>query len=70
LPFCEIRLIGPKPVSQAYPNQLKKIGDHIRKRRLDLGLTQKQVAEMIGVTESSIYHWEKVTIRRFSLSRL
>jgi transcriptional regulator with XRE-family HTH domain len=34
------------------------LGDHIRKRRLDLGLFQRQVAERIGVDEDSIYRWE------------
>ncbi|MEW6162173.1 MAG: helix-turn-helix transcriptional regulator [Nitrospirota bacterium] len=29
-------------------------GEHIRKRRLDLGLLQIEVAKMIGVTESTI----------------
>jgi transcriptional regulator with XRE-family HTH domain len=35
------------------------LGDHIRKRRLDLGLLQKQVAKKIGVDESTIYNWER-----------
>ena len=37
------------------------IGDHIRKRRMDLGLLQREVAEIIGVTESSIWNWEHGT---------
>ncbi len=47
-----------KPVSKAYPASLKTIGDHIRKRRLDLKLTQKQVAEKLGVDEASVWNWE------------
>ena len=35
------------------------LGDHIRKRRLDLGLFQKQVAEQIGVDETTVNHWER-----------
>ncbi|MDD2899185.1 MAG: helix-turn-helix transcriptional regulator [Desulfuromonadaceae bacterium] len=34
------------------------VGDHIRKKRMDLGLLQREVAEIIGVTVSSIYNWE------------
>jgi len=34
------------------------LGDHIRKRRLDLGLFQKQVAERIGVDKTTVYNWE------------
>jgi len=34
------------------------LGDHLRKARLDKGLLQKEVAELIGVTEESIVNWE------------
>ena len=34
------------------------LGDHIRKRRLDLGLLQEQVAEQIGVDKTTVYYWE------------
>ena len=34
------------------------IGDHIRKRRLDLKLTQTQVANSIGVNEMTLVNWE------------
>jgi len=40
---------------------LKKLGDHIRKKRLDLGLLQKQVAEQIGVSDWAVYLWESNT---------
>src|SRR5205807_7499294 len=33
-------------------------GDHVRQRRLDLGLFQKQVAEQIGVDKTTVYNWE------------
>jgi len=58
LPFCHRVLTATKPKSPQYPKELKTLGDHIRKRRLDLGLFQKQVAEQIGVTESTIFNWE------------
>ncbi len=53
-----MRLRAKKPVSKAYPSSLKTIGDHIRKRRLDLKLTQKQVAEKLGVDEATVWNWE------------
>jgi len=34
------------------------LGDHLRRRRLELGLYQKDVAAQIGVTTSSIWNWE------------
>jgi transcriptional regulator with XRE-family HTH domain len=37
---------------------VKTIGDHLRKRRLDLGLLQREVAEQIGVTKCTIHYWE------------
>jgi transcriptional regulator with XRE-family HTH domain len=37
---------------------LKTVGDHIRKRRLDVGLLQKEAADRIGVGENSIANWE------------
>ena len=40
------------------PPKLKTIGNHIRKRRLDLGLKQKEVSRIIGVTRAMISAWE------------
>jgi transcriptional regulator with XRE-family HTH domain len=34
------------------------LGDHMRRRRLELGLYQKDVAKQIGVTTSTIWNWE------------
>jgi DNA-binding XRE family transcriptional regulator len=34
------------------------LGDHLRRRRLELGLYQKDVAAKIGVTTSTIWNWE------------
>jgi transcriptional regulator with XRE-family HTH domain len=56
----------PVVVTQAYtgnsrvriPTELRTIGDHIRRKRLSLKLTQEQVAERLGVTTASIYNWE------------
>ena len=45
----------------AYPTNPITIGEHIRKRRMDLGLLQREVAEIIGVTESSVWNWEHGT---------
>lgn len=42
-----------------YPAALESLGDHLRSRRLDLRLTQKQVAERLGVHLNSIADWER-----------
>ncbi len=58
LPCCEVRLKSRKPLSPLYPKKLKTWGERLRKRRLDLGLLQKEVAKIIGVTTDSVCYWE------------
>ncbi|RLG05747.1 MAG: transcriptional regulator [Thaumarchaeota archaeon] len=47
-----------KPLPRAYPKELKTLGDHLRKKRLELGLLQKDVAKILGVSQDTIYNWE------------
>ncbi len=58
MPCCRWTLKSSKPQSAQYPRELKTIGDHLRKRRLDLGLLQREVAERIGVDECTVCNWE------------
>ena len=37
---------------------MKTIGDHLRKKRLDLRLPQKQVAKKLSVKTCTITNWE------------
>ena len=57
LPFCSITLIAQKPTK--LPRILNTIGDHIKKRRLKLGLLQRDVAKLLGVNTSTVTNWEK-----------
>src|ERR1700730_6573434 len=41
------------------PACLTTFGDHIRKKRLNLGLTQREAALLIGVEQCSVDNWEK-----------
>ncbi len=66
LPFCKATLRGvrcPKGPYFArikgYPVTPRTIGESIRKRRLDLGLRQIEVARIIGCNEMTIVNWEK-----------
>jgi transcriptional regulator with XRE-family HTH domain len=59
LPFCSITLTAKKPLNPAYPEHLKTLGDHIRQRRLDLGMHQKDVAALVNVTTSTVTNWER-----------
>jgi DNA-binding transcriptional regulator YiaG len=59
LPFIRVELRAPKPPSEQYPKELNAIGDHIRKRRPDLNLLQRQAADRIGVHHTTITNWER-----------
>ena len=37
---------------------LKTLGDHLRKRRLDLALLQRETAEKLGANDMTICNWE------------
>lgn len=58
LPFSEFRIQAKRPPNKHLPNQILTIGDRIRQRRIELGLLQKDVAIIMGVTEDSITNWE------------
>jgi transcriptional regulator with XRE-family HTH domain len=61
--YPKYSLALPRPIipPRGYPLSPRTIGEHIRKRRLDLGLLQIEIAKMIGVTESTIWNWEHGT---------
>ena len=36
----------------------KTLGDHVRMKRLELGMLQKEVAQRLGVNKASVCNWE------------
>jgi transcriptional regulator with XRE-family HTH domain len=54
-------LSGKRPIypHPDYPKELKTLGDHIRKVRLNKKLTQLELGKIMGVSETSINMWEK-----------
>lgn len=48
-----------KPVALSYPDALETIGHHIKTRRLDFGLYQKDVARQLGVKTETVTSWER-----------
>lgn len=58
LPFCHIEISASWKDNSAYPAELKSIGDHIRKRRLDKAMKQKDVAKTLGCTKDTVANWE------------
>jgi transcriptional regulator with XRE-family HTH domain len=63
LPFCHIVLKASKPPSFPFPKELSTLGDYLKKRRLDLRFRQKDVAERLGVDETTVQFWENNRIR-------
>ena len=57
LPFCRVTLKASWQTG-AYPKELRHLGDHVRKRRLDLGLSQREVADRLDVDKLTVQHWE------------
>jgi hypothetical protein len=57
LPFYRWSLTVRRSVP-GYPVELKHIGGHILKRRLDLGLQQKEAARLIDVHPRCLENWE------------
>jgi len=47
------------PPPRKYPRELRTLGDHLRKARLDRGLWQEHVAADLGVSVSTLLNWER-----------
>ncbi len=43
----------------------KNFGERIRKKRMDLGLTMREFAGKLGVTETTVYNWEIRNIKPY-----
>ena len=56
LPFCSVRLRARKP--KPYPDNPQTLGGHLKKRRHELGLYQKDVAARLGVNQWTLIGWE------------
>lgn len=57
-PFCKIELTTSNPMLPVFLENPTTHGEHIRKRRLDLGWTQKRTATELGVSEDTLRDWE------------
>ncbi len=58
LPICQIELTAKKSNNKPYPKELNTYCDHLRKKRLDLNLSQLQVSKILKVTTDTITNWE------------
>lgn len=51
----EINLLDFNP---KYPKNPKNFGEMVRKKRMDIRLTMREIAERLGVSETTVYNWE------------
>src|SRR5665647_3168855 len=58
LPFSKLRITVGKPLGSKLLTNPTTIGEKLKNRRIELGLLQKDVANVIGVCEDSITFWE------------
>lgn len=60
--ICTLELEATWQPSQGYPSLPSCYGEHLRKGRLDLNLTQKELALILEVYESTIDKWERLGV--------
>jgi DNA-binding XRE family transcriptional regulator len=58
LPNRQIALRSQRPKELGYPANPQTLGEHLKKRRIDLALFQKDVAQRIGASVASVWLWE------------
>ncbi len=51
----EVNLLDFNP---EYPKNPKNFGERIRRKRMDMRLTMREIAERLGVSETTVYNWE------------
>src|SRR4051794_38625395 len=58
LAFRDLEISAKKPFPNKYPKELKTVGNHIRKARLDRKLTHKGLAAILKVRFTTVIAWE------------
>ena len=58
MPFYRWALTGARPI-RGYPARLEHVGHHLLKRRLEVGLTRKHAAEILGTNGWTLKHSEE-----------
>ena len=59
MPFCHVTLKAARPLPPRYPNQLQTIGDHVRRKRTEIGLLQRELGARLAVDKTTVSHWER-----------
>ena len=58
-PKLHITVKRPKYHPKGNQVKPKTIGEKLKKKRMDMGLFQKDVAKLIGVSTDTVTYWEK-----------
>ncbi len=58
VPFSHLRLSAEKPPPATYPCKSDTPGKRLRRRRLELGLTQRELGRALGVHPDTTRNWE------------
>jgi transcriptional regulator with XRE-family HTH domain len=59
LPLCHSQVRVAKPPRAGYPQAPTTLGERLRRRRLDLGLSQVALARFLGVDPWTVLNCEK-----------
>jgi len=58
VPFCRQTPLTLKALkARDYSENPKTLGEHLKKRRRELGLLQRKAAEMLGVSTDTVINW-------------
>jgi DNA-binding XRE family transcriptional regulator len=60
VPVCRQTPLTLKALrAKDYSKNPQTLGEHLKKRRRELGLLQRETAEMLGVSTDTVVNWEK-----------
>jgi hypothetical protein len=60
VPFCrQTPLTRKSQRTKDYPENPQTLGQHLKKRRRELGLLQREAAALMGVSTATVVLWEK-----------
>lgn len=59
MPICQEVLTAPKPSPPGYPAAPRTLGERLRRRRMDLGMSKAELARGLGVDPWTVLNWEK-----------
>lgn len=62
IPFYPLRIVAVR-TARAYRGIARTLGQQIKKRRIEAGLTQEQLAAAVGVARDTVSQWERDRLR-------